>query len=78
MGAEAAEAAEAAAEAAAAGSDMSLPLAGIGILLSLVAIYVFVRNWSHRSALRRQEQEAETLAKTPRIFTADEYAALEN
>ena len=45
-------------------------LAGIGC----VVLYVVVKRWSHRRAVAKARQESEEMQRSPRHFTADEYA----
>jgi hypothetical protein len=48
----------------------SFLLAGIGC----VVLYVIVKRWLHRRAVARARQESEEMQRSPRHFTAEEYA----
>ena len=50
--------------------QVSVMLAGIGC----VVLYVVVKRWSHRRALAKAQQESEEMQRSPRHFTAEEYA----
>ena len=52
------------------GVQVSVMLAGIGC----VVLYVVVKRWSHRRALAKAQQESEEMQRSPRHFTAEEYA----
>ena len=50
--------------------QVSFLLAGIGC----VVLYVVVKRWLHRRAVARARQESQEMQRSPRHFTAEEYA----
>ena len=50
--------------------QVSFMLTGIGC----VVLYVLFKRWSHRRAVARAQQESEEMQRSPRHFTAAEYA----
>ena len=56
------------------GSSVAVQVSFLLAVIGCVVLYVVVKRWLHRRAVAKARQESEEMQRSPRHFTAEEYA----